>query len=155
MRRYYNIGRTVRARRNRTSKDCLDQFRNTIRTMTTDKGKPLSPGELRHARAKSTNARKQAKLGHANKEKFGIKIPNTPREALIFDGEARNTKWADSMAKEMNGLIALNVFQFHSAGTRFRREDGWQWAPMRMIFDIKKEDKRYKSRFVVGSHVID
>eukprot|EP00957_Ditylum_brightwellii_P074748 5681214-Ditylum_brightwellii.AAC.1 len=34
------------------------------------------------------------------------------------------------------------------------RKDGWQYALMHMIFDIKHDLQR-KAQFVVGSHVID
>ena len=31
----------------------------------------------------------------------------------------------------------------------------YQQAPLRMIFDVKKEDQRRKARHVVGVHVVD
>ena len=40
-----------------------------------------------------------------NREKFGIKIPNTIEEALKFDREAGNHKWAEAIKKEMDNLI--------------------------------------------------
>ena len=48
----------------------------------------------------------------------------------------------------------MGVFQYFSLNTRKEGSDGWQKAPMRMIFDVKK-DGRYKARLVVGGHVID
>ena len=49
----------------------------------------------------------------------------------------------------------LGVFQYFDSGTRFGKDDGWQRAPMRMIFDVKQQDHRFKARIVVGGHVID
>ena len=88
------------------------------------------------------------------REKFGIKIPHTTKHALLLDIQNNNTRWADAIAKEMGGLDRLGVFQYFPAGTRRSNDDGWQRAPMQMIFDIK-QDGRHKARLVVGGHVID
>jgi hypothetical protein len=90
-----------------------------------------------------------------NKEKFGIKIPNTIEEALEFDRQAGNTKWADAIAKEMGSLDHLNVFKFHPSTKEFPSSEGWQKAPLKMVFDVKSEDRRYKARLVVGGHRVD
>ena len=55
----------------------------------------------------------------------------------------------------MNALEQLMVFQHHSPETRFAKAEGWQFAPMHVIFDIKQEDLRHKARLVGGDHVID
>ena len=89
------------------------------------------------------------------REKFGIVIPNSTREALLLDKINNDTKWGDAIAKEMNCLIHLDVFSFHPPNTRFLKQDGWQWAPLHMIFDIKREDHRYKARLVIGGNVIN
>ena len=99
----------------------------------------------------SKNARNQRK---EMREKFGIKIPNNTREALLLDRMNGDNKWAEAIKKEMDALDRLGVFQYHDPGVKFARSDGWQYAPMRMIFDIK-HDLRRKARFVVGGHVID
>ena len=89
------------------------------------------------------------------REKFGIKIPNSTREALLFDKLNNDTKWGDAIAKEMNGLCRLNVFKFFSPSHKLDKQNGWQYAPLHMIFDIKREDRRYKARLVIGGNVID
>ena len=99
----------------------------------------------------SKNARNQRK---EMREKFGIKIPNNTREALLLDRMNGDNKWAEAIKKEMDALDQLGVFQYHDPGVKFARSEGWQYAPMRMIFDIK-HDLRRKARFVVGGHVID
>eukprot|EP00957_Ditylum_brightwellii_P040384 3056389-Ditylum_brightwellii.AAC.1 len=60
-------------------------------------------------------------------------------------------KWAEAIKKEMDALDWLDVFQYHDLGVKFARSDGWQYVPMRMIFNIK-HDLRRKARFVVGGH---
>jgi hypothetical protein len=87
-----------------------------------------------------------------NREKYGIKIPNSVKAALAFDHEAGHTKWADAIAKEMTSLDQLLVFKYHPSTTIFQPQDGWQRAPLRMIFDIKQEDLRF---LVCGGHRVD
>ena len=91
-------------------------------------------------------------------EKQGILIPRSIRHALILDQKAIGTplegKWAEAVMKEMDGLERLCVFDFHSPDKRFNRTDGWQFAPMHMIFDIKA-DGRFKARLCVGGNVLD
>ena len=89
------------------------------------------------------------------KNKFGIRIPRNVKEALMFDKENKNTKWADAICKEIHTLLKLNVFKFHSPNTMFKKSDGWQYAPMHMIFTIKQEDLRHKARLVVNGNVVD
>ena len=100
-------------------------------------------------------SRNQRWIERKNKEKFGIRIPNTIAEALRFDKEAGNTKWYDAIKKEMDNLNRLKVFKYHASDKEFPKEEGWQKASLRMIFDIKNEDQRYKARLVIGGHRVD
>ena len=100
-------------------------------------------------------SRNQKWIAKRHKEKFGIRIPNTIEEAILFDQQAGNTLWQDAIKKEMTNLDRLKVFKYHPPTKQFAKEDGWQVAPLRMIFDIKNEDKRRKARFVVGGHRVD
>ena len=103
----------------------------------------------------SKNARTEQETKFTNQVKMGIKIPRNTREALLFDRENKNNFWADAIMKEMTGLQRLNVFEFHAPNYRCEKAEGWQFAPMHMIFDVKQQDLRHKARLVVGGHVID
>ena len=70
----------------------------------------------------------------------------------MLDDHNGNKLWAESIAKEMNGLDNLKCFRYHHAG--WRAPPSHQYAPLRIIFDIK-QDLRRKSRLVCGGHVID
>lgn len=70
----------------------------------------------------SRGSRNQRLAKKKNKEKFGIQIPNNISEALQFDREAGNTKWADAIKKEMSNLDCLKVFKYHPANKE--RTDG-------------------------------
>jgi hypothetical protein len=87
-----------------------------------------------------------------NREKFGIRVPHNTRMALLFDKENENRLWAEAITKEMAALERLYCFEYMSPAAQFQKKDGWQYAPMCMIYDIKQEDLRHKARFVVGGH---
>ena len=53
----------------------------------------------------------------------------------------------------MTGLYNLKTFEFHPPN--FRLGTSYQFAPLHMIFDIKKEDLRHKVRLVIGGHIVD
>jgi hypothetical protein len=88
-------------------------------------------------------------------EKFGILIPRNTKEALVFDRDNRNTKWTDAIAKEMGSLDRLQVFKYMPSNHKCEKSEGWQYAPMHMIYDIKLQDLRHKARLVAGGHVVD
>ena len=71
------------------------------------------------------------------REKYGIKIPNTTREALILDRINGENKWYDAIQKELIALEKLNVWKFHPSHHKMPRE--YQKGLLRVIFDIKKE----------------
>ena len=86
--------------------------------------------------------------------KFGIKVPNSIREAFELDIENKNNLWADAIVKELTALNEAGVFQYwpphHKIDTKI-----YQFTPLRMIFDVKSEDLRRKARMVAGGHVVD
>jgi hypothetical protein len=55
----------------------------------------------------------------------------------------------------MSALDQLNVFEYKSPTYICNKSEGWQFAPMHMIFDIKQQDLQHKARLVYGGHVID
>lgn len=59
----------------------------------------------------------------------------------------------DAIQKELNALETLGVWKFYRQGHIMPND--YQKAPLRMIFDVKKEHLRLKSRFVVGGHKMD
>ena len=55
-----------------------------------------------------------------HRERFGIKIPNTINQALRFDREAGNNKWAEAIKKEMNNYAPEMNFPKQTVCTRHR-----------------------------------
>ena len=53
-------------------------------------------------------------------------------------------------------MEALNVsgcFEYFPPYHRFTND--YQYSPLRIIFDVKKEDLRRKARLVAGGHIVD
>jgi len=89
-----------------------------------------------------------------NRDKFGVKIPNSVHEALIMDTENGNKLWGDAIAKEMLVLDKAKVFQYFPPHHKINKLE-YQYTPLRMIFDVKAEDLRHKARLVAGGHVVN
>jgi hypothetical protein len=73
-------------------------------------------------------------------------------EALEFDKKNGDHLWADAIQKEMDGLHEHKTFGFLQSHEPAPK--GYQYAPLRMIFDVKP-DGRCKARLVIGGHVVD
>ena len=83
--------------------------------------------------------------------KFGIEVPKTIKEAYAIDKKNGNTKWADSIAKELRNVkVAFKILDQDD-----RVPIGYQQIRMHWIFDIKMEDFRRKARLVAGGHMTD
>ena len=89
---------------------------------------------------------------HKQQYKYGFKIPNTLEHALSIDKDNGNTLWQDSVIKEM-GAVEI-AFRFLEEGTT--PPPGYtQVMQSHLIFTIKMEDFRRKSRYVAGGHTVD
>ncbi|MGH7955291.1 MAG: hypothetical protein ACREOZ_04955 [Gloeomargaritales cyanobacterium] len=84
---------------------------------------------------------------------FGIRVPRDVREAYALDQINGNKKWGEAIQNEMSALEKMKCFEYKPPS--FKPEKGYQYAPMRLIFTIKKEDLRFKARLVIGGHVVD
>jgi len=100
----------------------------------------------RISRNKRQNMRK-------DRTKFGIRIPNSVKEALEIDAQNKNSLWGEAILKELNALQKAGVFAFYPPNYKVGKD--YQYCPLRIIFDIKQEDLRRKARMVAGGHVID
>ena len=85
--------------------------------------------------------------------KYGIIVPGNVREAIQFDQENGNLLWYNAIFKELEALMNMELFQKFPSSLRKSRAKGVQFAPLRMIFDVKV-DLRRKARLVIGRHVV-
>ena len=136
------------------AKNILTQANRNIRRMqryhNIDRIRRINTGNELTIRRISRNKRNEQSKKRA---KFGIKIPNSVREALLLDTENKNNLWAEAIKKEMTALDNAGVFQYKPPN--FTIPFGYQYAPLRMIFEVKQEDLRRKARLVAGGHVVD
>ena len=77
--------------------------------------------------------------GKKDWEKFEYNISNNFREALLLDKKNGNSLWSDAISKEIIALERLGVFQFYSPKAKFENKYGYKYAPMHVIFAIKKQ----------------
>jgi hypothetical protein len=73
-------------------------------------------------------------------------------DAMILDKNNNNGKWKESIQKEMGGIRDHGTFLFLPPGSE--PPEGYQEAPLRMIFSVKP-DLRRKARLVIGGHKVD
>ena len=99
------------------------------------------------------NQARRAARNNAVRYKFGIKVPRNVKEALAFDKENGDTKWADSMQLELDQLMEYRTFRDVGTG-RHRCPRNYQLIHCHMVFDVK-EDGRRKSLFVAGGHMTE
>jgi len=70
-----------------------------------------------------------------------------------MDRKNQDTKWADAIAAEMMALDKIGVWEFHDPNWKPPKD--FQHAPLHMVFDVKTEDLRRKTRLVIGGNVVD
>lgn len=110
---------------------------------------PLQRGKTR------TSTKKKSKPGRISRpleEKFGVQIPRNINDAKELDKLNGDTAWMDAINKEIGTLLELECFIFHSPD--YKPGPEYQFAPLRMIFEVK-QDGRKKARLTIGGHVVD
>ena len=95
----------------------------------------------------------KSKKAHTQ-ELYGVKVPKSVQQALQMDNDNGNNLWREAITKEIQALLDQKVFKFLKPGSKLKKEEGWQFAPLRMIFTVKA-DLRRKARLVIGGHVTD
>ena len=94
--------------------------------------------------------------------KFGVQIPRSVAEAYELDRKNGNTYWADAIKRELDAIMVRKTLYFPKTLTEeevlketIRESEGFQFAPMWIIFDIKPHTLKRKARLVIGGHVVD
>ena len=78
-------------------------------------------------------------------------MPKTVKEAAELDANNGDTKCMDAIAKEMiNVIVAFDILKDGD-----RAPIGHKQINCHLIFDVKMEDFRRKSRLVAGRHMIE
>jgi hypothetical protein len=86
--------------------------------------------------------------------KYGVYIPKNVTEALRVDDNEKNSLWKEAICKEIGTLMSMGTFKLLTKKDKNKTIRNSQYAPLRMIFDIK-QDLRRKARLVIGGHVVD
>ncbi len=83
--------------------------------------------------------------------KYGIRVPRTVQEAFDIDRENGDSRWAESIQKEMNNVRV--AFRILEEGESI--PPGYQFMKCHLVFDVKFDGFRFKSRMVAGGHMVD
>ena len=86
------------------------------------------------------------------KVKYGIEIPANFKRAVELDIANRNTLWQTAVRDEIAALIFHKCFKFKAKG--FKPAKSYQYAPLRLIFELK-QDFRRKARLVIQGFRVD
>jgi hypothetical protein len=111
-------------------------------------------GNGHYTRAHITKIRhlRHNKYVRRRETQFGIEVPYNVKDAALLDERNNNTKWGDSIKTEMTGIRSHETFLFLPPGSD--PPEGYQEAPLRLIFSVKP-DLRRKARLVLGGHKVD
>ena len=83
--------------------------------------------------------------------KYGIRIPNTVKEARQFDKENGNDLWEKAIEAEITSLKKMKCFDFKSPS--YKPEDDYKWTTLHLNFEVKECGRR-KARLVAGGHLV-
>ncbi|MGH7955315.1 MAG: reverse transcriptase domain-containing protein, partial [Gloeomargaritales cyanobacterium] len=131
----------------RWAKGILNEHIRTIRRLQSSMQR-TSDGPAK--RRKSRNSRN---ANNRNNVIFGFRVSKDAKEAYALDAINKNKLWEEAIKKEMSALDKLHCFEYKDSN--YKPDEEYQYAPLRLIFTIKKEDLRHKARLVIGGHVID
>jgi len=84
----------------------------------------------------------------------GVPLPRNEKEALEFDAANGNHLWRDGMDAEVKAMFDNDVFIVWDGEKPPPKDEGWQYAPLTMILEVKRTGRR-KGRLVLGGHVTD
>ena len=81
--------------------------------------------------------------------KFGIEVPTPVDEVLELDKENGDTHWSDVISSDINNVkVAFDVLP-----DGHNEPIGHQFLKCHVLFDVKIEYFRRKSRYVAGGHI--
>ena len=105
-------------------------------------------------RRRTTSKSREREARRAKKYMFGYLIPRSYKEALEFDKENNNNKWADATREEMDSIKEQQVFTKHqrvkwdsSQKQIINAPPNHQKIRVNLIFAVK-HDGRQKARLV-------
>ncbi len=105
--------------------------------------------------SKKGGERRRTKPGRLRRPvqiKYGVQVPQSVKHAYELDRINGNTLWADAIKKEVDTLLAMSCFAFHSPD--YKPSSDFQFAKLSMILEVKQDGRR-KARLVAGGHTVD
>ena len=97
--------------------------------------RPLRFHRLRQAKLKKSGGKDRRSPNNYGL-KYGTRVPRNANEAIQFDRENGNFLWYNAILKELEALMSMEVFKKFPSSLRKARSKGFQFVPLRMIFDV-------------------
>jgi hypothetical protein len=94
---------------------------------------PGAKGKLK--KSNSPNKRKSNAMGGF---KYGVWVPKNVKEALDVDKKNGNSLWREAIFKEIDALQQFKTFKKVAKATISNSKEKYQFAPLRIIFDVKQ-----------------
>ena len=85
---------------------------------------------------------------------YDIRVPRNAKEAAKFDKDNGNSHWNNVILNELEALTSMKAFKKLPLTLREARAKGFQFAPLKIIFDVKV-DLRRNTRLVIGGRVVN
>ena len=114
---------------------------------------PSQTGRMLPSKTKRPS-KNQRSLEPSNEHQFGIRIPRNVEEAINFDKANGNRLWQDAIIDELRSLWDMKTFSLVCRSELNKVINTHQFAPLRMIFNVKACLRR-KARLVIGGHIVD
>jgi hypothetical protein len=147
-----NFLRSLKVTLRRMRRTCNDTFDS--RTFVSNPKRPTCGSHLNlKQRISMRKAQKQDGSSKFSKSnfKYGIEVPKNWKDIIRIDKQAGNTKWQDSVTKEVGALIQHGCFEFLPKD--FKPLTDYQYCRLHFVYEVKN-DLRQKSRLVCdGSRV--
>ena len=89
------------------------------------------------------------RLKSGTKYQFGVAVPCTTKQALLFDKQNGNNLWKEAIQEEMDKIMSFDTFKILEDGEPL--EEDYKKIPLHMCFAVKW-DGRHKARLIAGGN---
>ena len=147
-----NFLRSLKVTLRRMRRTCNRTFE--ARTFNPTAKKPTRGSHLTRKQRRSMRKLQKQKGSSKSKAtfKYGIEVPKNWKDIVRIDAAAGNTKWQDSVKKEVGALIQHGCFKFMPKD--FKPPKDYQYCRLHFVYEVKT-DLRQKSRLVCDGSRVD
>ena len=162
-----DLGPIETGKQRRWARNFMRSLKVTLRRMRrtccrTFEARTFVPNPKRPTRGPHLNSKKRYSMRKAQKKtgatkprtefKYGIEVPRNWNDIIRIDKDNGNSKWQDSVKKEVGALINHGCFEFMPKD--FKPPTDYQYCRLHFVYEVKN-DLRQKSRLVCDGSRVD